>query len=291
MHAARDAFRLFLKGLLTTLLLFAFAMTLSACGSRLLSRTAPPPSQTPYPTVAPTPRLTILPSGELYTGDERTPGETSPSHAWLPPGAVLPPAPSGESLHGVSVVLDARTVLRGELYQSAGGPQPGMLILGSDLSSWGNLPRQMSEAGFVVLVLQAEPTTQAGQIEAMLQSLIAIPGVDAGLLGVIGEAAAADLALLGCAVNSLCDALALLSPASRGTLLNMLPSYGARPLLLIASLGDRSSHETALALHRAAQGESYVLEANGGHGAAILLSSPSLANRAIEWFSQRLRRE
>lgn len=227
-------------------------------------------------------------SDALYAGADRRWGETSPNHASLPAGSVLSPAPSGDSTHGVRLVLDARTVLPGELYQFGTGLQPGILILGADLSAWGDLPARLAEAGFVVLVLEVEVTAQASKIELMLQSLIAIRGVDAGALGVMGELAAADLALLGCAVNSLCDALALFSPVSRGTLLNMMPSYGARPLLLAAGRSDLASRETVEALHGAALGPSLVLEAGDGRGAGLLRAQPELENQLVAWFKRQL---
>ncbi len=270
------------------LLALAIALMLSACSAESLSRQRPAPSQTPHPTIAPSPRPRILSSDELYPAADSAAGETSRSYASLPPGAVLPPAPSGESAFGVRVVLDARTVLRGNLFQSGSQLAPGILILGADLGAWGSLPAQLAEAGNIVLALETTPTSQARQIEAMLQSLIAIPSVDAGSLGVLGAAEAADLALLGCAVNSLCDALALLSPLSRDTLLNMLPTYGARPLLLMASRADSAAFETALALRRSALGEAELLEAEAGRGAAMLQAQPALSRYIQEWFQQQL---
>ena len=266
----------------------ALALLLSGCTSELPWRTPRAPASTPFPTVPPSPRPGLVTSDELYRDDERTLGETRSDHASLPVGAVLPPAPSGDAPNGVSVVLDARTVLRGQLYQAENQPQPGILILGPELAAWDGFPRRLSQAGFVVLVIEAPAATQARQIELLLQSLIAIVAVDAGRIGVVGEGAAADLALLACAVNSLCDALALLSPTARDTSLNMLASYGARPLLLAASRADAASWATSTRLQRAAVGEVVLLETDGGSGPGLLRSLPGTGDQLIAWLSLHL---
>ena len=139
-----------------------------------------------------------------------------------------------------------------------------------------------------MLVLRTGPLTPARQVETMLQSLISIRGVDAGVIGVIGEAQAADIAMLGCAVNSLCDALAVLSPTSRDTLLNMIPSFGERPLWLSASRQDAESHATALALYQTAQGEARFEEVDSGRGAALLQSEPDMVENLVTWFVAQL---
>ena len=187
------------------------------------------------------------------------------------------------------MLLDERTIIHGELYHHSGQLEPAILILGADISAWRMLPLQLSQAGFVVLVLQTGPLTPARQVETMLQSLIAIRGVDAGAIGLIGEARSADIAMLGCAVNTLCDALALLSPTSRDTLLNMIASIGERPLWLSASRSDAESHAAALALSQAAQGQVRFVEVDHGRGADLLSAEPDLADQLAVWFALHLR--
>ena len=208
----------------------AIVVALSACLLPFSAISLPSPTQTPRPPILPSPTALVLRSDELYPDESDQVGSSIPSYGSLPAGAVLPPAPAGESERDVMVALDARTVLRGELFQIDTRLQPGILVLGTELGSWGRLPLQLAEAGFVVLVLKTETSTQARHVETSLQSLIAVSGVDAGKIGVIGEARSADIALIACAVNSLCDAVALLSPVSRETSLNLIPSFGDRPL-------------------------------------------------------------
>lgn len=271
-----------------TILLLAATFTLSSC--RIL-RTASPtvaPRATSIPRVDPIPTVQVLDSETLYGRDSRSIGQTSPSLASFPPGAILPPVPDGQSERGVSLILDAETTLIGELYSPIGPRQPGVLVLGSDLSGWGALPLTLSQRGFAVLVVQTESLTPARQVQAMLLSLIAAPGVDAGAIGVIAEDRAADIAALGCAVNSLCDALALLSPRSRDTLLNVMPSYGDRPIWLAAGQDDSEALDTATALAAAATGEAQYLEARTGRGVALLQLQPDLVDELASWTQQQL---
>jgi len=244
---------------------------------------------TAAPTSVPLPTALARRSEALYKDETRHSAKTSLHFASLPAGAVLPPAPSGASERAVTVLLDERTIMRGELYRQGAGVEPAILILGADLSAWGGLPLQLSEAGFVVLALQTEPVTPARQVEAMIQSLIAISGVDAGAIGLIGEARAADLAMLGCAVNTLCDALALLSPLSRDTLLNMMPSFGDRPLWLSASASASESHAVVLTLSQATFGRARLEMVEEGRGAAILAANPGLNDQLVDWFALHLR--
>lgn len=267
-----------------------FAATLAGCDQLTLSPPIPEATVTAIQTRPPRPTATpfVLRSESLHSVGARHTGVTSLNLASLPAGAVLPPAPAGDSERGVTVLLDAGTRLPGALYQTAIRPAPAILMLGADLSAWGALPQQLSQAGFVVLALQAGALTPARQVDAMLQSLIAIPGVDAGRIGMIGEARAADLAMLGCAVNTLCDALALLSPISRATLVNMLGSFGERPLWLAASRNDSESHAAVLALSQRLRGQAQLVVLEAGRGAALLSASPGLAEQLVAWFAHQL---
>ena len=270
--------------------LFALAMSMLA-GCRL----SPDWPQAPVATatavdISLPPPAAFIPSAEAqYTDNTRHIGVTSYNFASLPAGAILPPAPSNASERGVTLLLDSRTTVAGELYRRGSQPQPAILILGADVSAWGALPHQLSQAGFVVLALQIGPTTPARQVDLMLQSLIAIPGVNAGAIGLAGEARFADLAMLACSVNTLCDALALFSPTSRDTLLNMLPSFGARPLWLTASRNDSEAYAAALALSQTLSGQAQFIEAAGGRGADLLKAEPELAERLVAWFALHLK--
>ncbi len=269
-------------------MLSAIAGMLAGCGlSPDWQPTSAPTAADPRP--VPTPTEFVLSREGIYRDDLRHLGVTSADLASLPAGAILPPAPSAESERGVSLLLDNRTTISGELYRQSSQPEPALMLLGAEISAWGPLPQQLSAAGFVVLVLQTDHLMPARQVDTMLQSLIAIQGVDAGAIGLIGEAQSADLAMLGCAVNSLCDALALFSPTSRATLMNMLPSYGERPLWLAAGRSDSQSHAAALALSQRLRGQAQFIELDHGRGLDLLRAEPSLANQLVDWFVHHLR--
>ena len=271
------------------MVLAAIAGMLAGCGLSPDWRPTSAPTAAAAPRVMPTPTDFVLSTEALYRDDLRHLGVTTADLASLPAGAILPPAPSADSERGVSLLLDNHTSIAGELYRQSGQPEPALMLLGAEISAWGSLPHQLSAAGFVVLVLQTDPLMPARQVDTMLQSLIAIPGVNAGAIGLIGEAQSADLAMLGCSVNSLCDALALFSPTSRATLLNMLPSYGKRPLWLAAGKSDSQSHAAALALYQGLRGQAQFVELDNGRGVDLLRAEPGLADQLVDWFVHHLR--
>ena len=259
-------------------------LTLAGCVSS--PPTAEPTSALSAPALASSPTPVILSSEQLYQDDPRFIGQSNPRFAQFPVDAALPPVQSGDGQ--VEVVLEDGAVLPGEIFQFPDSRQPGILMLGGVSTSWGALPLKLAQAGFAVLVVESGAMPQTRQVETMFQSLIAVATVDPGNIGIIGAAQTADTAMLACAVNALCDAAALLSPLSRDTLLNMIGSYGERPLWLAASREDGESHAAALALAQAARAEVELVEAETGRGASLLQSRPELVNQLVDWFAAHL---
>ena len=251
------------------------------------TRSAPPAtSLPPLPAAEPSPE--ILSSEELYGDDASVLGITDPSFASLPVDAVLPPAPLGDSTRRVKVVLEDGSVLEGERYGFGVLRQPGILILSREVADWRPLTKRLAERGFIVLALETGAWLESHHVRTVLRSLAAISKVDAGWIAIIGAEHEADLALLGCAINELCDAAALLSPLSRDTLLNMLPSYGARPIWLTAAQDDAEAHAAARALARSAAGEAQFLEFNRGRGVELLDNQPEIVEQLVEWLALNL---
>ncbi len=240
----------------------------------------------PLPTAQPSPE--ILSSDELYRDDANVLGITDPSYASLPVDGVLPPAPVGASTRRVKVVLEDGSVLEGERYGFGVLRQPGILILSREVTAWRPLSKRLAERGFIVLALETGGWLESQHLRTILLSLTAISKVDAGWIAIIGASQSADLALLGCAVNELCDAAALLSPLSRSTLLNMLPSYGARPIWLAAAKTDAEAHAAALALARSAAGDAHFLEFSHGRGVELLDDHPEIVDQLADWLSLNL---
>jgi len=72
-------------------------------------------------------------------------------------------------------------------------------------------------------------------------------------------------------------------------LLNVLPNYDPRPLIVFASLGDVDAYETALALQENAQG-SFSLQGFDGdrNGLALIDSETTLAEIIRQWLQRFL---
>ncbi|NWF68993.1 MAG: hypothetical protein HXY40_07900 [Chloroflexi bacterium] len=260
----------------------------------LLAACAVPPAPTVTPTHAlsgPTlqasPTINPAPFPTQVPGEDYFSSYLDPTAAGLPPGAQLPPAALETPLPGqnfTEIVLDAQdgTLLFGDLYQQ---PErvPGVLLLARNRFDWGDLAEQLFLAGFTVLTMDIRAAAGLGDFRVMLEALSS--GVaDPGRLAVIGGGEGADLALIGCAAERLCDAAALLSPRGRDTLLNLMPDYNPRPLLLAASEEDAEAFATIEALQAAAAGEvQYQPFANAGSGALIVQNRPDMLGLLLGW--------
>lgn len=235
---------------------------------------------------SPTPRIRT--SEEIYRYDQSAVGRTDPRFASLPVDGVLPPVPIGASARQVKVVLGDGAILVGERFGFGQPRRPGILILAKEVAVWLAAAQHMADAGFVVIALQISDWLETRHIETLLFSLAAVDSVDADRLAIIGEAQAADLALLGCAVNEVCDAAALFSPLSRDTLLNMLTSYGGRPLWLAAGQSDQEAYQTALQLSQDASGDIQFHELAAGRGIELLQAQPDLVDNLAAWLGTQL---
>lgn len=268
------------------LLFLIILLTLTACDlPSQNSATVTPTRALSAPTLVVSPSPVIRSSDELYDDNEVFVGQSNPTIAALPVDGNLPPIQQNTDGNVVEVVLSDGNVLLGDLYQSGDTRQPGILLVGSDRSAWGTLPLELQGAGYTVLVIEAGPIPQARHVETMMRTFINVGTVDPAKIGVIGEAQSADTVMLACAVDELCDVVALLSPLARDTLLNIIPSYGTRPLFIATSNQDAESYPTALALTQTAQGDTRFVEVNGGQGAGLIQFQPDLTNQLVAWFT------
>jgi hypothetical protein len=266
--------------------LILLMLTLTACD--LPSQTRPtltPTRSLSAPPIQASPSPVILSSDELYKDDNGAfVGQSNPTIAALPVDGDLPPVRVGDSENVVDVVLTDGSVLFGDLYQTGEERRPGILLVGSDRASWGTLPLELQSVGFTVLVMEIGAVPQAQHVETMLRTFINVGTVDPARIGVIGEAQGADIVMLACAVEELCDVVALLSPLSRDTLLNIIPSYGTRPLLVASSNQDAEAYPTALMLSQTAQGDTRFIETDAGRGAGLMQFKPDLSGELVAWF-------
>lgn len=287
---------------------------LSACDSL----TPPQPTVTPTfaysaPTLAPSPSPYIVPLTRAAAGleDRGTNNEVAaglPANSQLPPLVVSPNAGGALAQIGrgqmVQLTDAGGGLLTGVLYEnlipvpnatpSPDGTAPllrtpGVLIIGEDLNAWGDYPQRLHDAGYTVLAVEILPTSTVADFGAMLHSLSEGRTADPGLIGVIGAERGADLALLGCAVDLICDTVALLSPTAGETLINLLPEYGNRPLFVAASRDDPEAYNTASQLRLNARGEVNFQEYDtGGSGVELLTSDPELEANIALWLNRFL---
>ena len=274
-----------------TCMLFLLVWMLTACGA--LPQAEPPTATRNFSaaTLAPTPETVIRDSQQLY-GDT-TPfgggGQNSVEAAGLPSGAAMPPLSSGTREPGgaetVQLILDSGAILQGDLYEQleAEHSAPGVLIIGRDRLAWGLLPAELFGAGFTVLVLELSQNLQVADLDALFSSFTENQTVDPARIAVIGAEDTADLALLGCATYPICDAVVMLTPQGRDTLLNVLPNFNPRPLFVAAGQSDSDGYPVAVAIAaQFAEGSQFV-EVAAGRGTGMLALNSDLSRTIATW--------
>jgi hypothetical protein len=267
-----------------------FGLLLSAC-AEVATPTPTPGRVLSGPTVEASPpfvarRATSVPFDEVYEG------QNDPTAAALPSGGALPPLPVGGALGGgrarVTVTAEDGALLPGDLYQGGAVRLPGVLMLATDTAAWGDFPMKVHQAGFTVLVVSPRDRTALADFRVLLQALTS-GEVDPGHIGVIGAGDGADVALLGCSGELLCDTLVLLSPSNNATLLEALKGFNPRPIFLTASRNDAPSFALIQSLHGAATGEKLLQPfEDAGRGADMLRRRPDLGDLMIGWLKRQL---
>ncbi len=257
------------------------------------------PTPTPtYPLSAPTlePSPTILP---LMPTAAPYQGLSNPTAAALPGNSGMPPLAAGTTVPGqnfqpIQVTAPDGTQLSGDLYTSATQDiSPGLLLLAPSSDVWLDLPKQLQQKGYTVLVMPLRPNltinsaTAVGDFEAMIQSLEQV--ADPGHLGVVGAQGGADVGLAGCAVEHLCDALVMLSPTSLDIAQNTITRYNPRPIYLAVAQNDSASYPIVQYLRGSAQGEvGYDSPEGSSQGATLLQADPTLSSQIIQWLAKEL---
>jgi hypothetical protein len=262
---------------------------LAACDDVGQPTATPLPPTFTGPTVAPSPtvnvvQMTNVPFDEVFVG------QNDPTAAALPRDAALPPlgvGPAGDAQQ-VAITAEDGAQLAGVLYQSGAVRLPGVLLLAESPQAWGDFPKQLHDAGFTVLVMGVRPEAALADFRVMMQSLSS-GEADPARLGVVGAGVGANVALLGCSGEPLCDTAALLSPSNGTSLVNAMLAFNPRPLFLTASQDDADSFAAAKSLQSAARGEVLMQPFDtAGHGVALLINRPDLSNLIIQWLKRQL---
>ncbi len=233
------------------------------------------------------------PTQYLYAGQNDPTAAALPRDSELPPLAAGTLAP-GETHQPIAITAPDGMQLLGDLYPSRQTdlPTPGILMLAASNEGWLDLPLRLQAQGYNVLAMPLRADTDAnsltarGDFEAMLNALS--QSADPGHLAVVGAETGADVALLGCSEELLCDALALLTPTDQVVAQNTIIRYNPRPIFLTVGQSDTSFGIVEF-LRGSARGDvGYVPVEGAERGAALLGISTTLTDQLIEWLGQQL---
>jgi hypothetical protein len=270
---------------------YFLALLVSSCSVLPQVPTVTPTRSLSAPTLQASPTTFIRSSDELY--GTITDGQNSLTAAALPNVAALPPlsmgTPDASGGEVVQVILTDGTIINATLYQVAGAVRvPGILLLVQDAAAWGAFPAELKRAGFTVLVVPYPGVIPIADLDVLLTSLSEDGSVDPSRIAIIGGEQSADAALLGCASFDICDAVVLLTPQGRSTLLNVLPNLDPRFMLVLASRENEEFFATAVSLVSSYQNRSQLIEASAGIGAAMLQQDPVRLTDIVTWLGQTL---
>ncbi|MCU0512371.1 MAG: hypothetical protein MUE40_07350 [Anaerolineae bacterium] len=270
----------------------AAGLLLAGCAADVVAPTLRPTRAVSGPTLVASPTIHLQTSGELYGESEFNPGQNDPTAAALPSRSGLPPlvvgTPAAAGPQRVQMVLPDGVLLGGQLYTRGISRVPGLLLLAPAEAAWGTLPQRLHDAGFTVLVVTPRQPALPADLDTVLLALSEIGTVDPSLIGVLAAGSSTDMAFTGCAANGLCDAVVLLSPAGRETLLTAMNAYRPRPVLVIAGQDDAAGYAAAVALASAASGLSQLITYPAGSGTALLAQHPELNDSITAWVGQVL---
>lgn len=270
----------------------AVLLALAACDTLL-----PPPTMTPTsvlsgPTIEASPTLNLVQATNISF--DAVVATSNATVAALAPDSVVPPiligTPSANSIgQPVSVTAQDGTQLTGTFYQKSDGVRrPGVLILGADVNAWGDLPFRIYDADFTVLVMPLRSTNAQADFTVMLQALTS-GDADPSRLAVIGALDGADVTLLGCAVDKLCDTAILISPSNSPAMLQAMGAFSPRTVLMVASQDDPISFPAVQALQPMNRGEVLVQPfASAGRGTDILAKRPDLIDLMVAWLQRQI---
>ncbi len=227
-------------------------------------------------------------------------GQNDPTAASLPRDSELPPLAAGtlapgETHQPIALTAPDGDQLLGDLYASRQTDviAPGILLLAVSNDGWLDLPLRLQAQGYNVLAMplragtDANSLTARGDFEAMIDALSQT--ADPGHLAVVGAETGADVALLGCSEDLLCDAVALLTPTDQVVAQNTIIRFNPRPIFLAVGRDDAASFGIAEFLRGSARGDVGYEPVDGAdRGATLLQTSNTLTDRLIEWLGQQL---
>lgn len=267
---------------------------LAACDSA--APTSTPSRILSGPTLAASPTVAILTSEELYGtsvafgGD----GQNNSTSAPLPSRGGLPPIIRATAINDlpaqIEIFLEDQTSVLGDLYSTGDAllRGPGLLLIGTENSVWGDMANQARAAGISVLVITLRVTPAPTDLGSLLTALSELPTVDPSRLGVVVQGEITDRIFAQCATQPLCDFAALIGPRNRDALVSTFSLYQPRPLLLVAGENDAASTAAAVALASAAPQTTTRLITRVALDENVLQSDSALMTELVAWISTTL---
>lgn len=275
------------------------ALTIAGCDT--------PP--TPEPTLTPT--FVVIPASPTVNPLPPTPNtnviNNADTHEFTP--AAQPISPNGTSTStpvaiqtniSLHFITSEGLNLVGTFYVVARNPAPTVLLLhmlGGNKESWQPFAKQLQAAGYNVLAIdlrgygatggQPDWTKAPQDVNTILNQLADLPGVDPKRISVIGANSGANVGLNACAKSAVCKTLILLSPALDYQGLktsDAMTTFGAHPVLIVASHDDQPSGLDSAQLDKLATGDHRLIEYDGAvHGIPLLSARTDLVGIIVQW--------
>lgn len=209
----------------------------------------------------------------------------------------------------VSIAAADELILIGTYYsQASESPRPAVLLLhmlGSNRTIWeqNGLPGILVSNGYNVLALDMRGHGDTGgqqdwdkspdDIQRAWEFLSQQPGVDRERTALIGASIGANEALIAATNEPTIRTVILLSPGLkyRGVATEpVMPTYGDRPILFVASEDDAYSANSIDQLAKLATGTVVLqLYENVGHGTAMFAAAPDLPDLIVEWLNTHIK--
>jgi len=269
----------------------AAVMMLAGCQDEPV-RPTPPAT---FPPLEASPTFTLLRPTEIPPDAvlPQLPGINNPTAAALPGEADVLPDTSFDGVYKPQVMAipltESGVSLNAELYANPEGAR-GVLMLAAPFDDWGGLPATLREQGYTVLAVDGRVPTQAGDFAAAFNALVTLGRVSQAGIAVIGAETFADAALIGCAEESRCATVVMLSPRDPQATVSALAGYGDRPLLAASSLNDADGTRTIEALRASASGDALIQPLDdGGTGTQMIQRRADLVTLIETWLARYTR--
>lgn len=220
--------------------------------------------------------------------------------------SVAVPAEAGAAEEGVIVTASDGLALAGTFYPGSGAPPwPGVLLLhmlGSERGAWADVAASLSARGYASLAIDMRGHGSTGgaqdwtlavdDLQRVWTYMAGREDVDESRTAVVGASIGSNMALITGAGQPAIDTVVLLSPGldyNGVTTEDAMATYGARPVLIVASEEDTYAADSSRTLQGLAAGEAnLVMYSGAGHGTNMFGPQPDLTTTIIDWLDGHL---